>query len=203
MIDGDENLYSKDPKVAQEFMATVDSIYKLRDGQAVDAAKKKRITDHYNSMGARANEIAAAGDNVVVSFIAPLAWTRDLVRKAVPDVLMVKIHVEVPVLIERNFKRLQTACEQMGTTLEEAYYGDEPDSVRIREKYGPTYSDELYKRWIKDEWYACYDEEKAHEAPYTQTIQNTEYSINGLKQLRDFLGLKGAFEYKPEELIQK
>jgi len=151
-------------------MATVDSIYKLRDGQAIDPAKKKRLTDHYNSMGARANAIAAAGDNVVVSFIAPLAWTRDLVRKAVPDVLMVKIHVEVPVLIERNFKRLQTAHEQMGTTLEEAYYGDEPDIVKIRNKYGPTYSDELYKRWIADEWYACYDAEKPHEAAYTKTI---------------------------------
>ena len=88
-------------------------------------------------------------------------------------------------------------------TLAEAWMLEDEDTKQIRQKYGEKYSDEAYKEWIRDDWYAQYDDAQPHEITYYKQVENSDYSINGLKALRAILGLKGAFNYNPQQLIDK
>ena len=135
----------------------INGIYKLRDGDK-DPKVKQAVTNHYVWLAERANKIANSGKNVCISFIAPLYWCRDVVRQTCPDVLLVKINVEVPILVEKNFKRMVYAHEEQGMTLADAWQLDDEETVKLRKRYGEVYSDEIYKQWLKDEWYSSYDE---------------------------------------------
>ena len=56
---------------------------------------------------------------------------------------------------------------------------------------------------ISDVWYSGYEKPQQHEVAYCREIDNTAFSIDGLKKLREILGFTGDFSYKPEELINK
>jgi hypothetical protein len=149
--------------------------------------------------------LADRGKNVCIAVLASLAVMRAEIPKVVPDVTFIKLEVDIPVLIERNFKRMQVAGEAMGMTLEEQWKLDDPDTVELRKKYGEEYNEDEYKKWLKDEWYAYYDAPTEAEKAFSHVIENSDYSIKGLEQLREILGLKGEFKYEPTKLenIQK
>ena len=140
-----------------------------------------------------------------ITFVGSLAQLRAEIPKVVPDVQFIYLEVDIPVLVERNFKRMKVAGEAMGMTLEEQWKLDDEQTVRLRQTYGEEYNETTYKQWLKDEWYAYYDAPTEAEQAFSSVIKNSDYSIKGLEQLRSIIGLEGAFSYEPEKLenIQK
>jgi adenylylsulfate kinase-like enzyme len=203
MVDGDWPLYSKSNKVAKDFMDGTNYIYALQKGEPVKDKDRQYMINHFRDMARKAKRMQDRGKNVVISFIGMQSFLRAELPKIIPDITFAFIEVEIATLVERNFKRLESAGEMQGMTMEQQWAFDDPETTKLRAKYGEVYSEEKYKQWLRDEWYAHYDPVTEEEKPFSHVIKNTGYSVDGLKQLRDILKLEGEFEYKPEELIQK
>ena len=121
IVDGDEPLYSKSNKVAKDFYNAVNAIYKIQKGEPCEEKDRKYLTNHYSDLAKKAKKLQDRGKNVCISVLASLAQMRAEIPKVVPDVTFILLEVDIPVLVERNFKRMQVAGEAMGMSLEEQW----------------------------------------------------------------------------------
>ena len=85
-----------------------------------------------------------------VSFVAYHLEYRDLVRQKIPVVTFIRINVEKPLLIDRNFERMKVMTAGSGKTMAEQWADNNPVAAGLRAQYGEEYSEAAYKQYLAD-----------------------------------------------------
>lgn len=79
-----------------------------------------------------------------------------------------------------------------GMTLEQMW--EKTVEQNIKDIYGQVYTPEIFDKYMNDEYYQGWEEYESSETNVF-TIDNNNYGKEGIKHLRDIVGLSGDFEY--------
>jgi hypothetical protein len=66
----------------------------------------------------------------------------------VPDIRIIHLKVDIPILLTKNLERTRKMMETQGMTLEQMWAMDNDHMKQIRAKYGEHYSDEAYGKHV-------------------------------------------------------
>lgn len=133
---------------------------------------------------------------MALSFVCYRKSVRDWARSVIPGLKFIYIDVDTDEAIVKNYRRLDKAMAQHGTTFLE-YYQTSPDMEKFKDHYGATA--EGLDKYIRDYFYNGQHMPTPEESDYI-IIDNRGYAKQSISKLREFVGLSGDFEYNPDAI---